>query len=182
MCPPRGHIFTHCDVGRGNPTPPGNLAAAAKPPGGIVAVPTNRPGIFTLPLCRGRGNAPPLRSGIFLLPRNPVTVRYFRQVCRGRIYASPAVYPSGCIAGVAATGGIYAAPTDQSVSFAFPLCRGLTRNLPHAFLFVPLAQTPPYLLSFIFYLLSLLSPFPKYLSTFLYSGCCFADRFVVYCM
>ena len=52
----------------------------------------------------------------------------------------------------------------------------------HIFLFVPLAQTPPYLLSFIFYLLSLLLPFPKYFSTFLYSGCCFADRFVVYCM
>ena len=38
-----------------------------------------------------------------------------RQVCRGRIVASRAVYPLCCIAGTAATGGIYAAPTDQPV-------------------------------------------------------------------
>ena len=37
---------------------------------------------------------------------------HFRQVCRGRIYASRAVCPIGSITGLAATGGIYAAPTD----------------------------------------------------------------------
>ena len=36
----------------------------------------------------------------------------FRQVCRGRIYASRAVYPVGCIDGLAATGGIVAVPTE----------------------------------------------------------------------
>ena len=69
----------------------------------------------------------------------------------------------------------------QRAAYMPPLL--MTHNLPSTlFLFVPLAQIPPYLLSFIFYLLSLLLPFPKYFSTFLYRGCCFADRFVVYCM
>ena len=40
----------------------------------------------------------------------------FRLVCRGRIYASRAVCPLGRIARIAATGGIYAAPTEH------PLC------------------------------------------------------------
>ena len=30
------------------------------------------------------GHAPPLRGGQFLLLRNPVMVRYYRQVCRER--------------------------------------------------------------------------------------------------
>ena len=38
---------------------------------------------------------------------------HFRYVCRGRIVASRGVYPLGCIVGVAATGGIYAAPTAR---------------------------------------------------------------------
>ena len=54
--------------------------------------------------------------------------------------------------------------------------------------------TPPYIALYkmcprgghtkfiIFYLLSFIFTPPKYFSTFLYSGCCFADRFVVYCM
>ena len=76
-----------------------------------ICVPCRLPVMSQLPLGRGRGNAPPLRCGIFLLPRNPVMVRRFRQVCRGRIYASRAVYPLGCIFRATATGGIYAAPT-----------------------------------------------------------------------
>ena len=52
------------------------------------------------------------RDGVFLLFQNSVMMRYFWQVCRGRIYASRAVCLLGRIIGVAATGGIYAAPTD----------------------------------------------------------------------
>ena len=37
---------------------------------------------------------------------------HFRQVCRGRIYASRAVYPLYRMIGTTAAGGIYAAPTD----------------------------------------------------------------------
>ena len=48
----------------------------------------------------------------------------FRQVCRGRIYASRAVSPVGCIARMVATGGIYAAPTNQSVMFIIIYGRG----------------------------------------------------------
>ena len=71
-----------------------------------------------LPLGRGRGNAPPLPGGEFWLLQYTVMVRRFRQVCRGRIYASRGVYPLYRIAGMAATGGIYAAPT------VYPLCCG----------------------------------------------------------
>ena len=49
---------------------------------------------------------------------------YVRQVCRGRIYASRGVYPLGCIAGMAATGGIYAAPTSQPILFIIVYGRG----------------------------------------------------------
>ena len=77
------------DVGRGDLTPPGNLAVAEKRPERSRPFPTN---------CREASN----------YRQNAC----FRQVCRGRIYASRAVYPLGCIAGVAATGGIYAAPTE----------------------------------------------------------------------
>ena len=59
------------------------------------------------------GYAPPLRGGVFLLLRNPVMVRYFRQVCRGRINASRGVCPLVRIAGMIATGGLSAAPTDD---------------------------------------------------------------------
>ena len=44
-------------------------------------------------------------------------IENFRQVCRGRIVASRAVYPLYRIIGAAAAGGIYAAPTDQPVIF-----------------------------------------------------------------
>ena len=50
------------------------------------------------------GHAPPLRVPIYMVS--------FRDIRRGRIYASRAVCPLGCIVGTAATGGIYAAPTE----------------------------------------------------------------------
>ena len=56
----------------------------------------------------GRGDPTP--PGCFAATRN------YRQVCRGRIYASRAVYPLCCAVGMAATGGMYAAPTND------PLC------------------------------------------------------------
>ena len=48
-----------------------------------------------------------------LAPTSPLKLKLhlFRQVCRGRIYASRAVYPLYRIIGTAAAGGIYAAPT-----------------------------------------------------------------------
>ena len=50
-----------------------------------------------------------------LAPTSPLKLKLhlFRQVCRGRIYASRAVYPLYRIIGTAAAGGIYAAPTNQ---------------------------------------------------------------------
>ena len=54
-----------------------------------------------------------------LAPTSPLKLKLhlFRQVCRGRIYASRAVYPLYRIIGTAAAGGIYAAPTSQPVIF-----------------------------------------------------------------
>ena len=95
VCPRRGHIFKQCDVGRGDPTPPCRL-----------------PVMSQLPLGRGRGNAPPLPGGEFWLLQYTVMVRRFRQVCRGRIVASRAVYPLYRVTGMAATGGIVAVPTN----------------------------------------------------------------------
>ena len=55
----------------------------------------------------------------------------FRQVCRGRIYASRAIFPLYRIIGAAATGGIYAAPTNQSVMFIIIYSRG--RGMPRPY-------------------------------------------------
>ena len=48
-------------------------------------------------------------------PTSPLKLKphLFRQVCRGRIYASRAVYPLYRMIGTAAAGGIYAAPTSH---------------------------------------------------------------------
>ena len=63
---------------------------------------------LALPLCRGRGIPRPYRATYFYCPvgRGDPTppgsfaiTGNFRQVCRGRIYASRAVYPSDCIVG-----------------------------------------------------------------------------------
>ena len=55
----------------------------------------------------------------------------FRSVCRGRIDASRAVYPLCRNVRVIATGGIYAAPTDEPVNFAPPSGRG--RGMPRPY-------------------------------------------------
>ena len=55
----------------------------------------------------------------------------FRSVCRGRIDASRAVYPLCRNVRVIATGGIYAAPTDEPVNFAPPFGRG--RGMPRPY-------------------------------------------------
>ena len=55
----------------------------------------------------------------------------FRQVCRGRIYASRAVYPLYRMIGTAAAGGIYAAPTSQPIIFIIVYGRG--RGVPRPY-------------------------------------------------
>ena len=41
------------------------------------------------------------------------------------------VYPAGCIAGMAAAGGIYAAPTSQTIIFIIKYVRG--RGVPRPY-------------------------------------------------
>ena len=55
----------------------------------------------------------------------------FRQVCRGRIYASRAVYPLYRNIRAVATGGIYAAPTRQTIIFIIIYGRG--RGVPRPY-------------------------------------------------
>ena len=55
----------------------------------------------------------------------------FRQVCRGRIYASRAGYPLYRMIGTAAAGGIYAAPTSQPILFILVYGRG--RGMPRPY-------------------------------------------------
>ena len=50
---------------------------------------------------------------VICLLQHSVMIWYFRQVCRGRIYASRAVLPLGRFVGRAATGGIVAVPTNN---------------------------------------------------------------------
>ena len=56
---------------------------------------------------------------------------HFRHVCRGRIYASRAVYPLYRMIGTAAAGGIYAAPTSQPIRFIIVYGRG--RGVPRPY-------------------------------------------------
>ena len=56
------------------------------------------------------------------------TIANLRLVCRGRIYASRAIFPIYRNIRAAATGGIYAAPTSQPVNLLFPYGRG--RGVP----------------------------------------------------
>ena len=72
----------------------------------------------------------------------------FRQVCRGRIDASRAVFPLGRFAGVAAAGGIYAAPTRQTIIFIiiYGRGRGVPRPYRAVYLYCPVGRgdlTPP---------------------------------------
>ena len=62
------------------------------------------------------GRVTPPRRGVLRQPDFFAITHNYRQVCRGRIVASRAVYPSGCSVGLTAAGGIYAAPTND------PLC------------------------------------------------------------
>ena len=67
-------------------------------------------------------------------PTSPLKLKLhlFRQVCRGRIYASRAVSPLYRIIGTAAAGGIYAAPTRQPILFILVYGRG--RGVPRPYI------------------------------------------------
>ena len=69
-----------------------------------------------------------------LAPTSPLKLKLhlFRQVCRGRIYASRAVYPLYRMIGTAAAGGIYAAPTSQPTIFILVYGRGPDMSGPYA--------------------------------------------------
>ena len=79
---------------------------------------THFPGQFS---CKTNGH-----GRAMLAPTSPLKLKphLFWQVCRGRIYASRAVYPLYRIIGTAAAGGIYAAPTSQPVIFILVYGRG----------------------------------------------------------
>ena len=66
-------------------------------------------------------------------PTSPLKLKLhlFRQVCRGRIYASRAVYPLYRIIGTAAAGGIVAVPTSQPILFIIVYGRG--RGMPRPY-------------------------------------------------
>ena len=82
-----------------------------------------------------RPSWPPLRGGSARRRwgRGPLKLKLhlFRQVCRGRIYASRAVYPLYRMIGTAAAGGIYAAPTSQPILFILVYGRG--RGMPRPY-------------------------------------------------
>ncbi len=105
-----------------------------------------------------RGRKPKWRKRRFGKKFNG-TIANFRQVCRGRIYASRAVYPLYRIIGTVATGGIIAVPTSQPVNLLFPYGRGrgvprpYTINRPIDFFYIfrrGAAYLIYYLLSFIY--------------------------------
>ena len=100
------------------------------PPGALMVPQTSaersRPLPTMLPV--GAGHARPggvWQTGVYgkaagracPAPTSPLKLKLhlFRQVCRGRIYASRAGYPLYRIIGTAAAGGIYAAPTSQPI-------------------------------------------------------------------
>ena len=73
------------------------------------------------------------RADMESAPTSPLKLKLhlFRQVCRGRIYASRAAYPLYRIIGTAAAGGIYAAPTSQPILFILVYGRG--RGMPRPY-------------------------------------------------
>ena len=79
-----------------------------------------------------------------LAPTSPLKLKLhlFRQVCRGRIVASRAVYPLYRNIRAAAAGGIYAAPTTQPVIFAPSFDRGRGVPRPYKRFRQPDAITP----------------------------------------
>ena len=97
--------------------------------GASIARPCGLPGRLALPQNSKEGSRP--------LPTNNWEVRYnggnanYRQVCRGRIYASRAIYSVSRFAGSSATGGIYAAPTSQP--FIFIIIYGRGQGMPRPY-------------------------------------------------
>ena len=81
----------------------------------------------------GTGGGGELRTAKGMRCSSPLKLKrhLFRQVCRGRIYASRAVYPLYRIIGTAAAGGIYAAPTSQPILFILVYGRG--RGMPRPY-------------------------------------------------
>ena len=174
MCPPRGHVFIWCDDFYGN-SPFGCRGEHCSPAAftrcianaGMAARAVNdRPYgvvIFYCSVGRGVWRLPQNcteRSRPF--PTNNRKARYhrenadFRQVCRGRIVASRAIFPIYRNIRVAATGGIYAAPTKQPAIFIIIYGRG--RGVPppcYAFFKCARAAGTPDLLFIIYYLLSI---------------------------
>ena len=82
---------------------------------------------------KGKGGGGALRTAKGMRCSSPLKLKrhLFRQVCRGRIYASCAVYPLYRIIGTAAAGGIYAAPTSQPIIFILVYGRG--RGMPRPY-------------------------------------------------
>ena len=75
-------------------------------------------------------------------PTSPLKLKLhlFRQVCRGRVYASRAGYPLYRMIGTAAAGGIYAAPTSQPILFILVYGRG--RGVPRPYILYMTKQVP----------------------------------------
>ena len=107
--------------------------------GGIYAAPTNQPASFSFSFGRGRGLSRPYRAMVFYRPAGEMdNHRKFPLHPSPAVTAFPkkgeafrGVYPVGCLVGRIATGGIYAAPTNQPASFSFPFGRG--RGLPRPY-------------------------------------------------
>ena len=73
------------------------------------------------------------RADMESAPTSPLKLKLhlFRQVCRGRIVASRAVYPLYRMIGTAAAGGIVAVPTSQPILFILVYGRG--RGMPRPY-------------------------------------------------
>ena len=121
--------FAGATIGR-----PRTPAAMASPPGGYAIRPC---GV-------GAGHARPggvWQTGVYgkaagrtcPAPTSPLKLKLhlFRQVCRGRIYASRAVYPLYRMIVTAAAGGIVAVPTSQPILFILVYGRG--RGMPRPY-------------------------------------------------
>ena len=82
-------------------------------------------------LCGGQGYFGPRLAKNACSSPLKLKLHLFRQVCRGRIYASRAGYPLYHMIGTAAAGGIYAAPTSQPILFILVYGRG--RGMPRPY-------------------------------------------------
>ena len=110
-------MYLYCPVGRGDPTPPRKLAVGTNLPfacrgehcspvhfypiyrniraaaRAAYMPPLRMTCYIVVPAKPRAGQCPAPTVQWFLLPHSPVMVCRSRQVCRGRIYASRAVYP-----------------------------------------------------------------------------------------